>query len=326
MTDQLVFNNAKILIVGDVMLDVYKYGKAICISPEAPIPVVLISRKESKAGGAANVGVNLRQIGCGVVKLVGYVGEDYAGDQLIDIISKNGIDSDNLIVSTTSTITKTRILADRQHIIRYDDDSSFGTQSHRKRYESVLIQQLKNLSDNQSFDIVIVSDYNKGTITNKVMETIKLCFPCPIICDFKPINSALFHDVFCITPNLDEAKLLIASYKYENLYKLIVKIKQLLKVKSVVITLSHDGICFLDQNDDYHKLDARVIINSNDPMDRLDVTGAGDTVLSVLAVCLATGYSLAESVRLSNLAAGVVVRKIGTAVCSIEELQRENKI
>lgn len=318
MTNQLTFNDAKILVVGDIMLDIYKYGKASRISPEAPVPVVLISREDKKAGGAANVAINLKQLGCGIVNLVGYIGDDYAGNQLIDIISKDKIDCDHLVVSTAPTITKTRILADKQHIIRYDEDSTFDTQLHRQTYEDILIQRLKSLNYEQLFDIVIVSDYAKGTITDKVMETIKSCFSCPIICDFKSINHSLFHNVSCVTPNLDEAKQLIAPHKHDTLFELITTIKRSLNVKSVIITLSQEGICLLDQNNNFYRLGAQTIVGG-------DVTGAGDTVLSTLAACLAIGHTLTESVKLSNLAAAVVVRKTGTAVCSAEELQNESK-
>lgn len=315
--DQLSFKNAKILVVGDVMLDIYRHGKASRISPEAPVPVVLISREENEAGGAANVAVNLRWLGCNIIDLVGYIGQDYAGHQLMSIISHNKINPDNLIQSTAPTITKTRILADKQHVIRYDEDSAFDTSTHRKVCEDVMIQKLKDLSHFKSFDIVVVSDYAKGTITNKVMETIRSYFPCPIICDFKPVNRLLFHNVFCITPNLSEAQQLAVSFKYKNLFELATVIKQSLDVEVVIITLSQDGICLLDRDNKYHSFSAQTV-------NRPDVTGAGDTVLSTLAACLATGHNLFESVKLGNLAAAVVVGKTGTATCSAKELQNEN--
>lgn len=322
--DQLSFENAKVLVVGDIMLDIYKYGDAFRISPEAPVPIVLISQADNKAGGAANVAVNLRSLKCGTVDLVGYVGIDYAGRELKNILSKCGINPGNLILSTTQTITKTRILANKQHVIRYDDDSSFGTVHHRQTYENVLIQRLRDLSQKESFDIIVISDYAKGTITDKVMGTIKTCFSCPIVCDFKPVNSLLFKDVFCVTPNLNEAKQLAVSFEYKNLPELIVIIKKLLSVEAVIITLSEDGVCLLDQNDKYHLFNAQSIIDKDDPTSKPDVTGAGDTVLSALTACLATGHDFVESVRLGNLAAAVVVGKTGTAVCSIEELRNAN--
>lgn len=322
--NQLTFRNAKILVVGDVMLDIYKHGKASRLSPEAPVPVVLISRENNEAGGAANVAVNLRGLGCNTVDLVGYVGQDSAGRQLMSIISDNKINPDNLIQSIASTITKTRILANGQHIIRYDEDSTFNASTHYKMYEDAMIQKLKDLSHSKLFDIVVVSDYAKGTITDKVMKVIRSYFLCSVICDFKPVNRLLFHGVSCITPNLNEAQQLAVSFEYKDLFELTTIIKQSLGVEAVIITLSQDGICLLDQNNKYHTFSARAVADKDNPANRLDVTGAGDTVLSTLAACLATGHSLVESVRLGNLAAGVVVGKIGTAVCSAKELQNEN--
>lgn len=316
MKNKLIFNYTKILVVGDIMLDIYKYGVVSRISPEAPVPIVLISHENITTGGAANVAANLRELGC-QVELAGYIGDDNVGHQLRIKLTQQGISHKNLIQSIVPTISKTRILADKQHMIRYDDDSTINTPQHQESYEPILMRLLERLSKEQSFDIVIVSDYDKGTITNNIMETIKSCFSCPIVCDFKPINSPLFHNVFCVTPNLDEAKQLVVPYKHDTLFELITKIKQLLKVESVIITLSQDGICLLDQNNDFCILGVQTIV-------RGDITGAGDTVISTLAACLATGHNLVESVRLCNLAAAVVVRKIGTAVCSAQELQDEN--
>ncbi len=322
--NKLSFENVNILVIGDIMLDIYKHGKASRISPEAPVPVVLVSDENIAVGGAANVAVNLRGLGC-PVELIGYIGNDYIGQQLKAELLRYTVKHDNIIQSTVATISKTRVLANKQHMIRYDDDSEMNTLQHRQCYEPILIESLIRLSEQQSFDIVIVSDYAKGTITKRVMETIRLCFQCPVVCDFKPVNSSLFHDVFCVTPNLNEAKQLAATLEYKSLCELTTIIKQSLGVEVVVITLAEDGICLLDQNDEYHAFSARVVVDKkNNPTWRPDVTGAGDTVVSTLAACLATKHSLSESVRLSNLASGVVVGKTGTAVCFVEELQREN--
>lgn len=298
------------------MLDIYKYGVVSRISPEAPVPIVRISHEDITAGGAANVAANLRELGC-QVELAGYIGDDDVGHQLRIKLTQQGINHENLIQSITPTISKTRVLAGRQHMIRYDDDSTIDTPQHQESYEPILMRLLERLSKEQSFDVVIVSDYDKGTITNNVMGIIKSCFSCPIICDFKPINGPLFHNVFCVTPNLGEAKQLVVPYEHDTLFELITKIKQSLKVESVIITLSQDGICLLDQNNDFCILGAQTIVLG-------DITGAGDTVISTLAACLATGHSLVESVKLCNLAAAVVVRKIGTATCSIQELRNAN--
>jgi D-beta-D-heptose 7-phosphate kinase/D-beta-D-heptose 1-phosphate adenosyltransferase len=319
----LTFNDARILVIGDIMLDIYKYGTATRISPEAPVPVVLISKENVAAGGAANVAVNLKSFGCNV-KLVGYIGDDYTGNQLKQQLKIHLIGCNNLIFSTAPSISKTRIIANRQHMVRYDDDSTIKTLSHRKRHESTMIEHLKKLSQQQHFDVIVVSDYAKGTVTDKVMKVIRSSFVCPIICDIKPVNSELFCDVFCITPNLAEAKQLVVSDNNETVQDLAHAIKKKFNLKAVIITMSHDGIFLLDQEGQSHIFPAHISINRDDPQMILDVTGAGDTVLSTFAACVANDYNLQQAVKLSNLAAGIVVGKTGTAVCSLKELQDEN--
>jgi D-beta-D-heptose 7-phosphate kinase/D-beta-D-heptose 1-phosphate adenosyltransferase len=320
MTQPLTFCDTQILVVGDIMLDVYKYGIASRISPEAPVPVVKISRESTNAGGAANVAANLRGLDCRVT-LVGYIGDDDVGHQLRAKLSQHNIDHENLIQSITPTISKTRVLADGQHIIRYDYDSEIDTPSHRKLYEATLIKRLTELGQQRSFNVIVVSDYAKGTITDEVMQVIKSSFSCPIVCDIKQINSELFHNVFCITPNLVEAQQLVELKDMDTLPNIAHAIKQKFSLEAVIITMSHDGIFLLDQDDQSYVFPAYVSINQDDPCGRLDVTGAGDTVLSTLAACISNDYSLLQSVKISNLAAGIVVGKIGTAVCHIKELQ-----
>lgn len=319
MKDHLDFSSLRVLVVGDLMLDIYKYGTASRISPEAPVPVVLISHEIVSAGGAANVAMNLRGLGC-QVELVGYFGRDHAGDMLKAELNKNGILHHHSVESSASTISKTRVISDRQHMIRYDDDSNINSHIHRQKHERSLIHNIITLGQKQTFDVVVVSDYAKGTITQQIMETIKQSFGCPIVCDIKPINKHLFTDVFCIVPNVKEA-MEISTLPYDSTIKSLAEsIKYDLGLQSVVITISQDGLFLLDENDEPHAFKAHVSVDQNDPGSGLDVTGAGDTVLSTFASCIAKGYTTEKSSMLGNLAAGIVVRKKGTAVCSIEEL------
>lgn len=320
MDNKLMFDNANVLVVGDIMLDVYMYGVASRISPEAPVPVVQIYEEDIAAGGAANVAVNLRKLGC-QVELVGYIGDDQDGDELKGELSKHDIGHDASVISIGSTISKTRILADGQHMIRYDDDSTIDTERHRSYHEEAFIQRLINLSRKQSFDAVVISDYAKGTITDRIMKTVKRVFVGPIICDIKPINSELFHNVFCITPNLAEARQLANMDSNCTPEDVAYVIKKKLNVRNVIITMSGDGILLLDEKNRRHRFKSHIAIDPNDPIGRLDVTGAGDTVLSTIAACVAAKKDIIEAVKLSNLAAGIVVRKTGTATCSIGELQ-----
>ena len=152
------------------------------------------------------------------------------------------------------------------------------------------------------------------------MDIIKQSFGCPVVCDLKPANKYMFTNVFCIVPNLAEA-IEMATDNDPTLEGLAKAIKYDLGLTSVVITLSQDGLFLLDESDEPHLFKAHISVDQNDPSGILDVTGAGDTVLSTFASCIANGYTTEESARLGNLAAGVVVRKTGTAVCSVEELQ-----
>lgn len=317
MTKSLMFNKTKILVVGDVMLDIYKYGTASRISPEAPVPVVLISEEKIAAGGAANVAVNLCRLGC-QVELIGYVGNDHTGRQLRTELTSHGVFNNNLVKSTTPTTSKTRILAGRQHMIRYDNDSIMDPLDG---YENILIHRLLKLGKTKSFDAIVVSDYAKGTITPKIMQVIKSSFSCPILCDIKPINSELFYNVFCITPNLEEARQLTGMDSSRTPEDIAWVIKRKFGVKNVVITMSKDGILLVDEKYRRHRFRSHIVIDPNDPVGKLDVTGAGDTVISTIAACVAAKKSILEAVRLSNFAAGVVVRKTGTAACGIGELQ-----
>ena len=319
MIDQINFDSLRVLVIGDLMLDIYKHGTASRISPEAPVPVVLVLKEIVSAGGAANVATNLRGLGC-QVELVGYMGADHAGDMLKEELDKRGVLHRHSVGSNASTISKTRVISDRQHMIRYDDDSNIGTHMHRQVHERALIHKISQLSQQKTFDVVVVSDYAKGTITQPVMDMIKQSFGCPIVCDIKPVNKYLFTNVFCIVPNLTEA-VEMATDNDSTLKGLAKTIKYDLGIQSVVITLSQNGLFLLDENDEPHLFKAHVSVDKDDPSGVPDVTGAGDTVLSTFASCIAKGLTTEESARLGNLAAGVVVRKPGTAVCLVEELR-----
>ncbi len=318
MISRMNFEDMNVLVIGDLMLDIYKYGNASRISPEAPVPVVLVTHETVSAGGAANVAMNLRGLGC-QVELIGYVGGDHAGDMLKAELDKSGVLHRHSVESNASTISKTRVISDRQHMIRYDDDSNISTHMHRRVHENSLIHKIAAISRKKRFDVVVVSDYAKGTITEEVMDTIKASFGCPIICDIKPANKHLFTDVFCVMPNSIEAKEMAPAAS--NIKQTAKAIKDDLGLHVVVITLSQDGLFLLDGNNDSHLFKAHVAVYKNDPNGAPDVTGAGDTVLSTFASCIAKGFTTEESAQLGNIAAGIVVRKPGTAVCSVEELE-----
>ncbi len=309
--------NANILVIGDVMLDVYHHGTVNRISPEAPVPVVQVTdRGTIAAGGAGNVMMNLAALGCKVTG-IGCVGKDKEANQLKQLLQDAGVDA-QFADGPLPTITKTRVLADKQHIVRYDLDTDFSGYSYDAMPNIILqISQRKT-----PFDAVIVADYNKGTLSYNIMDLIKETFSCPIIGDIKPDCKDNFKGIACIAPNLSEANKMI-GHAGEYPAEVSRRLKEKMNVDVVIVTLSDRGLCVLDENNNFHSFEATE--TAHDPRQRFDVTGAGDTVISVYAACKCVGMSTAVAAYVANVAAGVVVNKTGTATCDRTELIDELK-
>lgn len=322
MSIQFDLNNIRkknILVIGDLMLDIYLSGIASRISPEAPVPVVTAKQKQKVPGGAANVISNLVSLGCNVMPM-GLIGSDYEGEYLLSVLQNMGVNTECIIKCPGNTINKTRILANGQHIVRYDFDADFNLYSKEK---SELIEWIGTLKDSKIFDAIVISDYCKGTVCNEVMESVKRFFNCPIIGDTKTIHKDIFSELFCITPNLMEARRMIGFSNSMSPTIIAKTLKGEMKLESIIITMSDKGILLIDKNDQDFVFGAYTKLNEHDPSQRFDVTGAGDTVISVFSACVAAGFSLAFSVHAANVAAGIVVNKIGTSSCTYNELQNE---
>ena len=306
----------RIMVVGDLMLDIYLRGKASRISPEAPVPVVTAECREFIPGGAANVMTNLSALGCNVVG-VGFVGDDDEGRFLLNALKSIGVRVDSIVTTELSTIHKTRVLANGQHVVRFDFDSDFSKASEG------IAGYIQALASMRSFDAVVVSDYCKGTISQNVVTTIKESCSCPIVVDTKPRHKNYFNEVCCITPNLDEAKQMAGHWQGNDPFAIARTIKQEMSLQSVIITLADKGILLIDEDNNEILHNAYTSFDEHDPAQRFDVTGAGDTVISVFAACIAAGIKTSEAVYAANVAAGIVVSKIGTATCSYDELFHE---
>ena len=307
----------RILVVGDLMLDLYLSGQAKRISPEAPVPIVIAERKDKIPGGAANVISNLCVLECNVTG-VGFVGRDEEGDFLVDKLQSMQVNTEAIIRSSLPTINKTRIVANGQHIVRFDFDSDFET---LEKDQEELLSYTEDLGLSRHFDAVVVSDYCKGTVTDAMMSLLKSTFSCPIICDTKPSHKDSFSNVWCITPNLDEAKQMLGLASNDSDVLSIAKtLKKEMQLHSIIITMADHGILCVDNSGSHFAYPAYVEIDEHDPKHRFDVTGAGDTVISVFSACIAAGLEIRQAVLAANVAAGVVVRKTGTASCSFEEL------
>jgi len=306
----------QILVIGDLMLDIYLQGKANRISPEAPVPVVFAERQEHIPGGAANVMSNLRVLGCKVVG-VGFLGDDAEGKFLLNSLQAKGVTTESIITTALPTIYKTRVIADGQHIVRFDFDTDFSEISEHSK----LVDYVEILAT-QQFDAVVISDYCKGTITEQLVEVIKKNYLCPIIVDTKPQHKSYFNKVCCITPNLGEAKQMVGDFHIENPWEISRRLKYEMELDSIIITLADKGMLLIDDN---KELSFDAYVNFDNPTQRFDVTGAGDTVISVFSACVAAGIAKSEAAYAANVAAGIVVSKTGTAVCTYNELVQEIK-
>jgi len=304
------FPNKKILVFGDIIFDRYVFGTVDRISPEAPIPVVKVNNEDFRLGGAGNVAANIDSLG-GRGLLLGIVGDDIYSKEISKLKK-----SDNLSImsKTNQTLIKTRILAKRQQIVRVDREEPIIPS---KEDEKIIIDTIKN----KKIDGIIVSDYAKGTLNISIMNSLKERAEqsdIPIFVDPKPPNFEFYKGVTGITPNKIEAESIIGKkfFDEKDVTSAIRSIQKKFKTKYTLITRGNDGITAAEKG----KKTFTVPVYSHEVF---DVTGAGDTVASVLILSLVSGASLKEAVILSNIAASIAIEKIGTAqVSKIEILKR----
>ena len=303
------FKGLRIAVIGDIILDKYVFGRVERISPEAPVPVFEIEREEFRAGGVANVAVNLKVLGVGKVALLGRVGKDLEGKILKELTDRFGVE--NLAVEgDIPTTRKTRLIARSQQLIRIDRES-------RKPLSRGEVEEiLERLSDFRP-DAVVVSDYAKGVFTEALSRSLKK-FNIPVFVDPRPANAELYGGFTCITPNLKE--FLQISEKLQlggNFEEKAKELKRLLNLDKLVVTLGEKGIALVDKGIQYFPATAKEVY---------DVTGAGDTVIATLSAVVTAGGDWKTACRLANLAAGIVVGKLGTAYATREEiLESSNK-
>jgi rfaE bifunctional protein kinase chain/domain len=303
------FSEVKVLIVGDVMLDRYCWGSVSRISPEAPVPVVNLEKTEVTLGGAANVAANVVGLGAKAI-LVGVIGKDEEAKNFPIFLHEKGISSDDLIeTESRPTTVKTRIVAHNQHIVRVDQESTNQLTSNEEEKVWSKIKEVFNQAD-----IVIISDYAKGLLTdNLILRLITLGNEQskPILVDPKGKDYAKYRGATLLTPNKREA---YQATLIENVEKAGQDLMQKLDLKALLITQGEDGMTLFEGKNKPFKLNALA-------RKVYDVTGAGDTVIATLAVAFASGFSLSESANLANIAAGFVVEKVGTTAIDIKELR-----
>ncbi len=302
-----------ILIVGDVMLDEYIWGEVRRISPEAPVPVVEIRHRTYTPGGAANTAANVASLG-GRVSLGGVVGQDQQAERLRNILKESRVNIEGLLIDDKRpTTTKTRIVAHSQQIVRVDSEQRLPL---RNELEDILLRWITeqvNMSE-----VCVLSDYGKGVISPRIAERfIQLAREAdkPVVVDPKGTDYLKYRGTTVITPNIHEA---IKALKYEhiddiNLLEVGSTLTDLLTGSAVLITRGAEGMTLFQKGIEPIHIPAMA-------RHVFDVTGAGDTVVSTLALALAAGATLEEAANLANYAAGVVVGKFGTATISLEEL------
>ena len=308
---KLSFKDTNILVIGDIMLDKYYYGSVKRISPEAPVPVVNVKKEEMTLGGASNVANNIITLG-GNVCLCGSIGEDFHGKELKRLADNKNIIT-NFITTDQPTITKTRIIGERQQIVRLDFEEKI------KIEEEIIdnyFNDLTSLIDKS--DIVVISDYAKGFISPYFCK--KIISYCnskeiKVIVDPKGRDWEKYMGAWLITPNVKE----LGDINGEELDNTDFDITKAAKhiqfkynIEQLLITRSDKGMSLCSNNGAIH-----IPTHSEEVF---DVSGAGDTVVAALALSVAAGHKLEEAIHISNVAAGVVIKKMGTASLTVNEL------
>ena len=307
------FNKCKILVVGDLMVDEYLWGDVDRISPEAPVQIVSVKNENYTLGGAGNVVNNLVELGA-KVSVIGITGADRHGDLLLKKLHEIGVDTTGIVQEPDRPTTrKTRIIAANQHVLRIDRET-------KREISTVTFKLLAGFIEEKIFsaDIVLVSDYNKGLITNSLLlQLIESAekYNKRIIADPKGLDFSKYSGVFLLTPNKKEAALVTGTEILDEseIIKAGNKILDAVNVDNLLITCGKNGMVLFEKNKKAYKISAKA-------MQVYDVSGAGDTVLAVIGLALASGATLKNSASIANTAAGIVVGKVGTATISSKEL------
>lgn len=307
------FFKHKALVIGDIMLDRYLWGEVKRISAEAPIPIFRLTHNTETAGGAGNVALNLSGLGL-KTSLIGLIGEDLLAEKLKNILKQHKINIQNIITSPTRpTITKTRIISGHQQLIRIDEES----------LSSLIKEEIKSIQSSiqheldQNPSVIILSDYLKGVLSTEICEYVILEARkknIPILIDPKGNDFSKYKNATSITPNRHELATICKTN--ENDFNALIeegkKLISTLKLSFLVLTRGEEGITLIEPNKVSHMPAVT--------QDVFDVSGAGDTVISTLAACLASNIEISDSIHLANLAAGIVVSKVGTVPIQQREL------
>ena len=299
-------SQVRLLVVGDVMLDRYWFGEVSRISPEAPVPVVKVERIEERLGGAANVARNAAAVGAKTA-LLSVVGDDEAGRSLSRMLVEGEIEAGLHVDRNIDTTVKLRVIGRQQQLLRIDFET---TPSHEILRAKLAEFELRVANA----DVVILSDYGKGGLTH-ISEMIRLARAAgkPVLVDPKGDDYAKYAGATVITPNRSELREVVGRWSSEeDLYAKAQKLRADLGLEALLVTRSEEGMTLFSEGETHHQ--------AAQALEVFDVSGAGDTVIATLAVMLAAGADWDEAIRTANIAASIVVGKLGTAVVTREEL------
>ena len=309
------------MIIGDVMMDSYIWGKVERISPEAPVPVVKIVKKENRLGGAANVALNIQSLGANPF-ICSIIGDDKAGEEFLTLLRDQKLSESGILkIKDRPTTVKTRILAHNQQIVRVDSETDENISADKTE---LMIEIVKKILAGQKIDAIIFEDYDKGLISEKLIsETVKLAEQGNIVTvvDPKKRNFHSYQGVDLFKPNLKELedglKTTIDPSNAELLENAINKLKKQLGIKAVLLTLSEKGVFISSEKGQRH-------IQAH-KRDIADVSGAGDTVIATAALCLAAGLDEFKASEIANLAGGLVCEHVGVVPIDKARLLEESR-
>ncbi|MEY3443996.1 MAG: hypothetical protein RLZZ519_2277 [Bacteroidota bacterium] len=308
----------KVLVIGDLMLDRYHFGRVTRISPEAPVPVVDVERTENRPGGAANVALNIRSLGAAVT-LCGVIGDDDHGDLLVKSLAVQGLDA-SLVITTNDrpTTTKTRIIGNNQQILRVDHESR---EAIGKQLEEELIDSLRQRI--QEFQAIVLEDYDKGLLGPDLIEAVVQlanAAQVPVVVDPKYRNFLAYKGVTLFKPNLKELNEAlnhrISKADLPGIQAAVMELREKMPHRQTLVTLSENGVLAIDENGVATHLPAHL-------RKIADVSGAGDTVIAVMALAMAAGLTLKTASEIANLAGGLVCEEVGVVPIDLVTLLRE---
>ena len=313
------FEKTKVAVIGDVMLDTYMWGSVDRISPEAPVPVVSLKKKEYRMGGASNVALNTVALDAQTF-IFSVIGNDDDGNTLIDLLEQSNINTDGIVKSNKRiTTNKIRVIARNQHMMRLDSEIIHDIELAQ---ENALVQKIENCFINNKPDVVIFEDYNKGVLTATLIEkVIALCKQHNIITtvDPKRKNFFAFKEVDIFKPNLKEVKealnILIENVDVNSLQQIHQQLKDLLQHHISFITLSEKGV--------FYNTETTANIIPTHVRSIADVSGAGDTVIAVASLVYAATKDMHLSAEIANIAGGLVCEEVGTVAINKEKLLQE---